>query len=1219
MSMLRRVLLWLAGALGALIVIGLAMLLTAPLWLNADAVKRALLAQVEGSVPGELAYQRLELEYFPRPGLTLHGLAWALPGRGEARAAQVVLRIAWLPLLVGDVRIGTLRLGSPRVVLFLPRDRGEGERLTAAVIDARLHSALDRLAALAPGMDLEIAEGELDLRPAQGPPLVLRNVAASLQSRPDRAELSVRASSEPVERLDGKLRLAREGLDGRIELELGGVNAAALRAYLPPRNDAFGMEGVLEARLLGTMRGAAQWSTEITASAPRLQATAAGQSLAIESAALKATAASVHGRLDVKLHSLASAAPSLVASGDFSAREGDYALRLRAERLEVGDWWPVVAQFAPQLSRRMLPHAVPRGGVVGSLELSARADALQALRNPGRLAASAAFEHLALDLPRFDLAARELAGRAVYADGVLRIAPLQGTVGASRIRDADVSVRLAGPVRVLQGRAALRLHLGEALRVARSAAHGGAARRQLARVVRLDGRVLAEVELAGTLQAPRAAVSLSEPNFTAVHDALPYALAFSAGQAHYDSGVLAVRGLAGRLGGSTFSALTGTLELRSPYRLRVSEGRGDLQLAELYRWLAQQPAVARRLEGYAVQGGRAALSLASIEGALAEPGRMRHRGTLFPSGAVIRVRELEDSVRLDGGALLIEPDALIASDVGVASLGSGLRLGAHLERIERGYRLRQLEASGTLEQPFLDWVQARYDVPRQAQPVAPLRLDRVRIQLSPQGQLAARGAVQSQDGARLEFDLRREANGPVELSRLALRDAQSDATLSGTVGKRQMRVAFAGALAAASVQGLLPRAPLPFRALRGDIALDLDLDRPRATRATGRLQGEGLEWPLPAAMSWRIERFAVAADGALLRIESASIEGQGNDAALSGTVASAEDRYLVDLQLSGKSIVFPTWGREEARTGQISAQDGDPGKALPRLLTADLPVWGSVRVNLERVGIAQFEVVPLVAAGKFENGRLDLAVQRAALCGVALQARLAARPGQARLEGGLSSRGARLEQSIACLTERRVAATGGFDLDVRFAAEGPPGELLDRLQGDFQFDARDGRILAFNTLNRVFTLVNVTEAARGRLPDLSRQDMAFESARIKGRLDGRRLLLEDGLLDADTVTVAGQGQVDLAARNMDLYLLVAPLKTVDAVVRRVPILGRVVGGTLIAVPVRVTGKLGEPAVAPLAPQAVAARLLGILGNTLRLPVDLLDTLGAGSQATPAPR
>ncbi|HEU5284131.1 MAG TPA: AsmA-like C-terminal domain-containing protein [Burkholderiales bacterium] len=1210
----RRLLLWSTGLLAVLLVLGLAALLAAPLWLNADAVKQRLLAQVQRSLPGELGYQELEPQFFPRPGLTLHGPTWGMPGRVEARAAHVELQIAWLPLLLGDVRIGAVRLDAPRVVLFLPHGQGEGEPLTPAIIDARLRAALDRLAATAPRMELRIAEGELDLRPAQGAPLVLRHLEARLASRPDRSELEVSATSEPVQRLSGKIRLAREGLEGRVELELGGVDVAALRSHLPAQADAVGLEGKLDARLRGTMRGASQWSVDVDASAPRLQSTVAGKPLGVQGAALKATAAYAPGGLNVTLDSLTSAAPALACSGAFSAGDEGYAWRLRADRLALEEWWPVAAALAPQLSEKIRAHAVPRAGVVSVLEGSARADSLQGLWRAERLRADVTFEQVALDLPRFDLPLRELAGKARYADGVLRVAPLQGAIGASRIRDADVSVVLTGAEQALQGRLAVMLRLEEALRVARAAARAGPARRELARVQRLQGQVLAQLELNGALRAPRVAVSLSQLDFTAEHDALPHALALSAGTARYDSGVLSVRGLAGRLGDSTFSALTGTLELRAPYRLRLSDGRGDLALTGLERWLARRPAVARRLEGYQLQAGRAAVSVVSIEGPLAEPGRMRYRATLVPNQVVIRVRELEDSVRLHGGALHLEPDALSIEAVGASALGSALRLGGHMERIERGYRLRRLEASGTVGQPLLDWAQARYDAPVQARPVAPLQLDRVRVELSRQGVWTAQGAVQSQDGARLEFDLQRQVDGPVELSRLALREAQSDATLRGTVGKRQMRLAFAGAVASSSVHRLLPNAPLPFRALRGDIALDLDLDHPRATRATGWLQGEGVDWPLPGAVPWRIERFSVAAEGSLLRIESASLEGSGNDAVLSGTVASAEDRYIVDLLLRGKSIVAPAWVSRQADAGQGSGQDSDASRALPRLLAADVPVWGSMRVELASLRVGQFAVVPLVAAGKFENGRLDLAVQRAALCGVALQARLAAQPRHARLEGGLSSRGARLEESVACLTERRVAATGGFDMDVRFSAEGPPELLLDRLQGDFQFNARDGHILAFNTLNRAFAVVNVTEVARGRLPDLSRQGMAFKSAQAKGRFDGRRLLLEDAVLDADSVTVAAQGQVDLAARTMDLYLLVAPLKTVDAVVRRVPILGRVLGGTLVAVPVHVSGTLTDPVAAPLAPQAVAARLLGILGNTLRLPVDLLDTLEAGKRA-----
>jgi uncharacterized protein involved in outer membrane biogenesis len=1143
-------------------------------------------------------------------------LRWVLPGRAEVQAAQAEVRLAWLPLLAGNVRIGLVQLRSPRVVLILQQAQPEGDRLTAALIDTRLRSALDRLAELAPGMDLEVADGELDLRPAQGPALVLRNLDAAFASRPDRIELNVRATSDPVERLTGRLRLAHAALEGGIELDLGGVRLAALLGFLPSLPDAYGIDGELDAHLLGTMRGASQVSVNLDASAARLQLTAAGKPPTIEGAALKATAAYARGNLNVTLESLASTAPSFVSNGAFSAGDDGYALRVQAAHLALDEWWPLLERFAPKVAEAVRTHAIPRQGAIDTIEVSARADSLDELWRPERLTAAAAFEHVAFDLPRFGVAVRELAGKAAYADGALRVEGLQGAVGASRIRSAAGSAQLAGPRHPLQGRVELTVQLDEALRLARGTVRTESARRQLARVRRLAGRVLAQVELDGTLQAPLAAVALSQPDFTVVHDALPYALAVSGGAARYDGRVLSVQGLAGRLGGSSFSALTGVLGLQAPYPLRLSGGRGDVALTELYRWLARQPAIAPVLEGYSVRGGRAAVSLASIEGPLAEPGRLRYRGQVIPSEVVVRARELEDTVRLDGGALRIGPEALIASDLNATALGSALRVGGRLEGVEDGFRLRQVEISGTLGRPLLDWLQARYDVPPQARPVAPLQLDHVRLQMAAGEEFAAQGAVQSQDGTRLEFDLRSRAAGRVELNRIALRDAQSDATVRATLRDRHVRVAFAGAVAAASVRRLLPAAPVPFRTLRGDIAFDLDRDSPRATRALGRLQGEGLDAPFPANAPWRIERFSLEADGAVLRIDSASIEGPGTDAVLSGTVAAAEDRYLVDLLLQGKTVTAPAWGGQKTEAGQAPASDAGARGALPRLLAADLPVWGNVRVNLDRVAVGQFEVMPLQAAGTLENGRLDLAVRRAALCGIALQARLTARPSEARLEGGLSSRGARLEQSVPCLTERRIAATGGFDMDVRFTAEGPPGLLLDRIQGDFQLDARDGRILAFTTLNRVFAVLNVTEAVRGRLPDLSREGMAFKSARVKGRIDGSRLVFEQGVLDADTVTLAAQGQVDLAASTLDVDLLVAPLKTVDAVVRRVPILGRVLGGTLVAIPVRIRGPVTEPTVVPLAPQAVAGRLLGILGNPLKLPVDLFDALGGAAGQAP---
>ena len=99
-----------------------------------------------------------------------------------------------------------------------------------------------------------------------------------------------------------------------------------------------------------------------------------------------------------------------------------------------------------------------------------------------------------------------------------------------------------------------------------------------------------------------------------------------------------------------------------------------------------------------------------------------------------------------------------------------------------------------------------------------------------------------------------------------------------------------------------------------------------------------------------------------------------------------------------------------------------------------------------------------------------------------------------------------------------------------------------------------------------------------------------------------------------------EGDIDLINREMDLTVLVAPLKTVDRIVRKLPIINNILGGSLISIPFRATGKLSSPTVIPLSPTAVGSGVLGIMERTLKLPITLIQPLVTQSKAaTPADR
>ena len=72
-----------------------------------------------------------------------------------------------------------------------------------------------------------------------------------------------------------------------------------------------------------------------------------------------------------------------------------------------------------------------------------------------------------------------------------------------------------------------------------------------------------------------------------------------------------------------------------------------------------------------------------------------------------------------------------------------------------------------------------------------------------------------------------------------------------------------------------------------------------------------------------------------------------------------------------------------------------------------------------------------------------------------------------------------------------------------------------------------------------------------------------------------------------------------------MQALVSPLKTVDSIVGAIPIIRDITGGSLIAVPIEVSGDLANPTVQPLSPAAVGGRIFDIMKNTLQAPVKLI--------------
>ena len=269
-------------------------------------------------------------------------------------------------------------------------------------------------------------------------------------------------------------------------------------------------------------------------------------------------------------------------------------------------------------------------------------------------------------------------------------------------------------------------------------------------------------------------------------------------------------------------------------------------------------------------------------------------------------------------------------------------------------------------------------------------------------------------------------------------------------------------------------------------------------------------------------------------------------------------------------------------------------------------IGGTVRCSTESFTFGQFTWKPLLASVTFSPHDLRVAVTEADICGISTLGAVKSEGKDLSLDFRLIAQDGNLEPAFPCLSDTQRHVTGRFDLrgEVKGVAKGDA--VVRALQGDLEFSARNGSILKDPVLAKVFSVLNVTEILRGKMPDLMSNKLPYDSLSIKAHLQDGSLLLNEAALSGPTVGIAGNGTVNLIDKKVDLKLIVAPLRTVDFIIEKTPVVSNIMGGKLITVPVRISGDWKDPNVTMLSATAVGSRLLEIMKNTVMLPADLVE-------------
>ncbi len=269
------------------------------------------------------------------------------------------------------------------------------------------------------------------------------------------------------------------------------------------------------------------------------------------------------------------------------------------------------------------------------------------------------------------------------------------------------------------------------------------------------------------------------------------------------------------------------------------------------------------------------------------------------------------------------------------------------------------------------------------------------------------------------------------------------------------------------------------------------------------------------------------------------------------------------------------------------------------------PLQGILRVKSDYFTYGSFTWSPFHADISFSHDEVSVSVTEANVCGIATPGILKVSPEGFLLDVKPVSKNQELDPTLACLWDKKGLMVGNFDLWGNLRGQGKYDELARSLRGDGEFLATGGRIYRFGLLAKVFALLNVTEIFVGKLPDLVKEGFAYDSIKAKANLHGGNLTVKEGIVDSPSMKIIWQGDIDLITKKLDLTVLVAPLKTPDRIIEKIPWVGEILQGTLISIPIKVKGDIRDPTVTPLSPSAVGSEILGIMKRILRLPFKII--------------
>ncbi len=191
--------------------------------------------------------------------------------------------------------------------------------------------------------------------------------------------------------------------------------------------------------------------------------------------------------------------------------------------------------------------------------------------------------------------------------------------------------------------------------------------------------------------------------------------------------------------------------------------------------------------------------------------------------------------------------------------------------------------------------------------------------------------------------------------------------------------------------------------------------------------------------------------------------------------------------------------------------------------------------------------------------------------------------------------------------EEKMWVTGRVYIDqVQLRGEGENFQKMkESLQGGLRLELENGVIERGNILAKIFSILNVSQLFKGRLPDLKTKGLPYQRISANIQVKEGVAFTEDFLVDSDAMRITIVGKVDLGKNLIDAKIGVHPLVTVDTVLSHIPIAGYILTGkdkAFLSYVYEVKGDLNDPKIEAVPIKSLGEGFFGIIKRLVETPL-----------------